>query len=82
MHLVTTEDDLYGSNKRNLLSLCPKKNILAFNLLKKNNLVFWQKKQKRLSHPKPQKIKWSLINKQRWTDSNKQNQTKRSIHHV
>ena len=30
------EDDLYGSQKKkNLLSLCPKKNILSFNLLKK-----------------------------------------------
>ena len=40
--------------KKNLLSLCPKKNILAFNLLKikKNNLLFWQKKKKRRSHPK------------------------------
>ena len=46
MHLVMIEDDLYGSRKKKPAFTLSEKNILVFNLLKKNNLVFWQKKKK------------------------------------
>ena len=69
MHLVTIEDDIYGSQKKPAFTLS-ENNIPAFNLLKKNNLLFWQKKKKTVSPkitqppppppPPPQKIKWSV----------------------
>ena len=46
------EDDIYGSQKKKNCFHFVRKNILAFNLLKKNNLVFWQKKKKRDVSPK------------------------------
>ena len=72
MYVLTIDDDSYGYiEKKNLLSLCPKKNILSFNLSKKNILFFRQKKKKKTVSPKitqppppppPQKFKWSVPN--------------------
>ena len=60
MLVLMIDDDLHGYEEKNLCSLCPKKNILTFKLLKKEPGFLTEENKKTVSPKITQKIRLVL----------------------